>query len=70
MTARKHDKNCNTDSLWGVLDSVLDVYAMALPCEPEVAGFAMMTALALGERLGLPDRVVHLMGQSAAAAAS
>jgi hypothetical protein len=57
---------CGPPPLWRLLDLILEAHAVALDLDPEVAGCAMMTALALGERLGLSDSVVYRMAESAA----
>ncbi len=64
--AAQHDQAC---PLWKVLDLILEAYAVAVIYELDVASFALMTALALGDHLGLPESAVHRMSQSAAAAA-
>ena len=60
--------NDEPSQLAHALDLVLEAYAMVLRCDREVATLATVTALALGERMGLADDIVHHMLESAAAA--
>ena len=63
-------KSRSAPPIWGALDSILDAYSVALKEDQHlVAYLAMATALALGPHLGLPDKVIQMMGASAAAAA-
>jgi len=61
------DTNCDqgrVPPLWRVLDLLLEAYAFAVECDPEVARFALMTILVVGERLELSDKVIDRMLRS------
>jgi hypothetical protein len=67
MAAGSNGESGKVHPLWGVLDLILDAYAIALNCDREVARLTIMTALALGERLRLSDEIVYRMLESAVA---
>jgi hypothetical protein len=69
MADANDDERHEAAPLWGALDLILGAYAIALIYEPEAAHFAMMTALVIGERLGLSDHIVYRLAESAAAEA-
>jgi len=69
MAASKPGDGREAAPLWGALDRLLDAYAIVLDHEPALAGFIMIAAHAIGDRLGLSEAVVLLMGESAAAEA-
>lgn len=67
MAAIANGKDCEVPALWLLLDVILDAYAIALKCDPQVTNLAVMAAFALGGRLGLSDHVLYCLMQSAAA---
>ena len=67
MAASANSKDYEVPPLWLLLDVILDAYAIALNCDPQVTNLAVMAAFALGGRLGLSDHVLYCLMQSAAA---
>ena len=68
MSAAKHVEPRAAPPLWRALDLILDAYAAMQGHDGEAAGFAMLAAYVLGERLGLSDTIIRSMAQSAASA--
>jgi hypothetical protein len=66
MTIRRDKK---TRALWRFLELVLAAYALSCDVDAEVAGFAMLAALAVAERLALSEEAVGMMRDSAVATA-
>ncbi len=66
MTIRKDKK---TRALWRFLELVLAAYAVSCDVDTDIAGFAMLAALAVAERLALSEQAVGMMRDSAVAAA-
>jgi len=65
--AIRRDKR--TQALWRFLELVLAAYAVACDVDGDIAGFAMLAALAVAERLALSEQAVDMMRDSAVAAA-
>jgi hypothetical protein len=56
-------------ALWRFLDLVLYAYALSCDIDADVANFAMLAALAVGDRLALSENAVRMMRDSAVAEA-
>ena len=67
MAASANGKDPEVAALWLLLDVILDAYAIARKCDPQVTNLAVMAAFALGGRLELSDHVLYCLMQSAAA---
>jgi hypothetical protein len=66
MTIRRDKK---TQALWRFLELMLAAYAVSCDFDADIAGFAMLAALAVAERLALSEQAVDMMRDSAVAAA-
>jgi len=62
-------KDRNTQALWRFLDLVLDAYAVSCDIDADIANFAMLAMLAVAERLGLSEKALRMMRDSAVAKA-
>jgi hypothetical protein len=60
----------NLAALWELLDLILEASAIAQNLDPEIADLAMLPALAIAERVGLPDAALYRMRESAVAEAN
>jgi hypothetical protein len=65
----RKDLRAAPPGLWQALDLILEAAAFAQSLDREIADLAMLPALAIGERVGIPDDVVYRMRESAFAEA-
>jgi hypothetical protein len=59
------DENPDGHALWCILDRLLDASASALDIDEEAAGYAMMAALVIGDRIAVSDETLYWLRGSA-----